>query len=401
MPWQPKRKFTPVGLGSAFSAQSEQDIEKSATNSKPLEGLALTEGTVVGGPARVTQLPLPRHGRRRQRPRYRLRHPLRLAALVIMAAVLASGAYWGVSRLAAAFRIAPGAAPAAAATGAGAAAPPAGTAAPGRAPARPGDEIPVSAPATAVRVPAEHIAWVLLLGVDRAATDGGRADTMILSRINTTERTVDLVQFPAHTRVALDGGAAGALGTAYTQGGAEGARHALEQLLGEQIAHYMVADPAAFSRAVDIIGGVTLHVEQPMHGMDPLLQLSIGLDQGTQLLDGGQALQYARFRLPDTGEQDEEVQRSLRQMQVLQMLAAQSLTPGAWAKMPQLLALVTQHVQTDMDAARQLELAEALYSARDRVSMRVAPGETVAGPGGPVYVVSRERLDRLLRSFSK
>ena len=76
---------------------------------------------------------------------------------------------------------------------------------------------------------------------------------------------------------------------------------------------------------------------------------------GQQHLDGEAALAYARIR---HGSSD--FQRAARQQLVIQAVMARLLQPSAWVRLPQIMAAVSESIDTDLSAADMLRLAPTL-----------------------------------------
>lgn len=85
------------------------------------------------------------------------------------------------------------------------------------------------------------------------------------------------------------------LNEAYADGGPKLTVHAVEQLTGVHIDHYVEVDFGSFMKTVDVIGGVPVCTPKALK--DPYSGLR--LPAGTSLLNGGQALQYVRSRHVD------------------------------------------------------------------------------------------------------
>ena len=162
--------------------------------------------------------------------------------------------------------------------------------------------------------------------------DGMRNDTTILVHISADRSRVDAVSIPRDAQVDipecafLDGtthaGGTGDFNTAFSNGGAHGNAaeaaactiRTVEQLTGVFIDHYAVADFDGFIRMVDAIGGVPMCVPTRILSQEA----DLDLQAGPQVLDGHDALGYARLRKAEEGGvSGSDLQRVTRQQQLL------------------------------------------------------------------------------------
>lgn len=182
----------------------------------------------------------------------------------------------------------------------------------------------------------EDVMNILLLGTDNAGTKGhGRTDTMIICSVNTKTGEVKLssivrdlyVQIP-YMKLQNRINAANAFG------GPNMAIKCVNETFGLNISRYASINFAGFQKLVDMLGGVEIEINageatQINQGGSPT---SKNVSEGTQLLDGTQALAYCRIRNLDNNFGRNERQRKFLEAIVKKVLAENSLD--------QLLALV-------------------------------------------------------------
>ena len=153
------------------------------------------------------------------------------------------------------------------------------------------------------------------------------SDTMILCSINRDEKTISLVSFLRDMYVPLPayaghtGGqnrinvcyALGSTWTGTNQGGMEMLAKCVEQNFGIHIDHTIEVSFTAFTDIINMIGGVEVDVnEAEAQYMTKHVGYVGQIQPGTQILDGSQALAYARIR-----KIDGDRQRSARQRAVM------------------------------------------------------------------------------------
>ena len=135
--------------------------------------------------------------------------------------------------------------------------------------------------------------YVLLLGTDgRPGEDTYRADSIILARIDPTQKQATLISVPRDTKVEYKGETM-KINACHTVGGAEAMVEAVNELCGVQISHYAEVSFDGMQALIDSVGGIDINatddVDDPEH-------LDIKITAGQQHMDGATALTYARCR---------------------------------------------------------------------------------------------------------
>lgn len=184
---------------------------------------------------------------------------------------------------------------------------------------------------------------ILLMGSDDRSgvnaqiggkAEGQRNDTTIIMHISADRQRVEMLSIPRDSMVRLaectrsDGSVQksyfGMFNEAYANGGKYGSKsdaavctiRTVESLTGIRIDHWAIVDFAGFQSMVDAVGGVPMCI--PHDVWDPYSGLNIGA--GPQVLNGTQALQYARAR-HGTGFTGSDLDRIDRQQILLKNLA--------------------------------------------------------------------------------
>lgn len=161
---------------------------------------------------------------------------------------------------------------------------------------------------------------LLLVGVDdregenarfgSAGQTGVRSDTVILAHVAADRSRVELISIPRDSWVAIpscplpDGTWSQPrefkFNQAFANGGATGdvgygvacSIRTLESLTNVRVDGFVAVDFSGFIRMIDAVGGVEMCIDQQIDDPDAQLQL----DPGLQVLDGEQALGFARAR---------------------------------------------------------------------------------------------------------
>jgi len=140
------------------------------------------------------------------------------------------------------------------------------------------------------------------LGSDAPVGGDQRSDTIMIARVDPSEKSVDLLSFPRDLWVPIEpSGDPGRINTAYSIGGAQNLIDTLKADFGIDIHHYVEIDFSSFKGIVEAVGGVPMYLDSPMR------DTSTGLYQyelGCVSLDGDQALALARSRHLETKDDD-------------------------------------------------------------------------------------------------
>lgn len=136
---------------------------------------------------------------------------------------------------------------------------------------------------------------LLFLGLDEREDSNsfkGRTDTIIIFHIPGQGNNETLISIPRDTRVYLDEKGWNKINAAYVYGGTAMIKQEILELTGIDIDRVMIVNFNGFKRIIDILGGVKIVVDEPLH--DPLS--GADFEPGEYLMDGDQALSFARCR---------------------------------------------------------------------------------------------------------
>ncbi|KEO81013.1 LCP family protein [Tumebacillus flagellatus] len=185
---------------------------------------------------------------------------------------------------------------------------------------------------------------VLLLGLDSAEATISRTDVIMLAHVDPAKRTVHIVSIPRDTRVNLPGVGWTKINHAHVVGElnggeAEGTRMALQavsNLFQVPIHYYVKTNFTGFQNLIDQVGGLDVHLEDPLILTDQRRTIPAG----TQHFDGDLALRFVRERysLPngDFGRQE-------HQAVLLKALVQKLLQPDQLNYLPERLLSLHQN----------------------------------------------------------
>ncbi|MDP2656102.1 MAG: LCP family protein [bacterium] len=214
---------------------------------------------------------------------------------------------------------------------------------------------------------------ILLLGIGGEGHDGANlTDTIMIASIDPQTSQVALVSLPRDLLVSIPGYGWNKINNAHAYGeaqrpgyGPELAAQVVSSTLHIPINYYVRVDFSGFERAVDLVGGVDVVVDQPFTDytyptLDKKYQ-TVHFDAGPQLLNGIHALQFVRSRHSMMNNEGSDFARSKRQQKVIMALKDRILSK-AFLLNPQnineLLSTLDQNVITNMQTWEILKLAK-------------------------------------------
>lgn len=248
---------------------------------------------------------------------------------------------------------------------------------------------------------------ILIMGLDEArdiegATPDdlvGRTDTMLLVRVNPEEGEVNVMSIPRDTRVEIPGYGIDKINEANAEGGAElAAQTVMHNFDNVEIDRFVRVSTNAFKEIVDLVGGVEVLVPKEMKYEDKTQGLEINLQPGLQNLDGDEAEQFARFRQDTYGD----IGRVQRQQVLLKALRQRMTNPLVVTKLPQIVQVLQQHIDTNLSAEEMMALAGfgLELDAKD-LHMVMLPGD-FSDPeeyGASYWLADRAASSDLMRTY--
>ncbi len=203
---------------------------------------------------------------------------------------------------------------------------------------------------------------VLLLGIDtrEGSPETHNTDTIILLSLDPTARTAAMLSIPRDTLVDIPGIGKDKVNSAYAHAqdprkGPELARRTVEGFLGIPIHSYAIIDFVAFRQTIESVGGVLVDVPRPLRDEEyPTADFGVerfAFRAGPQLMDGENALRYARSR-----HDSNDFTRARRQQLVLLGLRDRFALAGLF-RLPGIIEHVGPLVRTNFDPGNVLSLA--------------------------------------------
>ncbi|MGO4888786.1 LCP family protein [Anaerobacillus sp. MEB173] len=197
---------------------------------------------------------------------------------------------------------------------------------------------------------------ILFLGVDdRDETLSGRTDAMILATFNKEENTIKMLSIPRDSRVEIVGrDRYDKINHAHAFGGLDMTVDTVENLFDIPVDYYAKLNFQAFIEIVDSLDGIEIDVPFTFSEMDSSdNQGAITLYEGTQLLNGEEALAYARMRkLDPTGD----IGRGERQQEIIAAIIRKGASISSITKYDDVLDSIGNHLATNLSFGNILSL---------------------------------------------
>ncbi len=198
----------------------------------------------------------------------------------------------------------------------------------------------------------------------------GLSDVMLLIKFDPETKKMIMLSIPRDTRIEIEGHGVKKINAANVDGGPALTAKTVSNLLnGVGIDRYVRINVLGVAKLIEALGGVTVYVPKDMKYRDDSQHLYINLKAGKQHLSGEQALQLLRYRHDELGD----IGRIQRQQMVIRALIDQTLNPGTLAKLPDILKVVKEHIDTNLTVEELAALAGFGMGNRSNMQMLMVP----------------------------
>lgn len=252
--------------------------------------------------------------------------------------------------------------------------------------------------------PGKEEVTLLFLGKDadhdnhgRVLKTRGRTDAILLTKLDFTKKTVNILSIPRDTKVEIPGRSGHhKINAAHAYGGPELTVKTIEEFLGVKPEAYVVIDFTSFEKAIDNLGGFEVSVAKQMDYDDNWGNLHIHLKPGKQVLNGNQALGFVRFRKSKSGYAETDKDRIARQQELLFAIKQKLVSPKTFYLLPDAIDTVKSGVNSSLSDNQLLAIANFMRSIpKGSVHM-----ETLPSTLGRVYVTANQpETDELVRKM--
>lgn len=209
---------------------------------------------------------------------------------------------------------------------------------------------------------------VLLIGLDyRLETGTCNTDTLMISIINPITNKVSLLSIPRDTKVNVPGFGYNKINSVYAMGehiriqeernneevtmtGPTLLIDTLSNYFDIPISYYVKVDFQGFKTIVDELGGIEVYVDRNMNYTSESDGTYINLRQGLQILDGENALDFARFRMSSDGNDSNDFERNNRQQEVIKAFVDEMISINGITKIFNVLDIASYHIKTNLNS---------------------------------------------------
>lgn len=240
---------------------------------------------------------------------------------------------------------------------------------------------------------------ILLLGIDDDGGEGSRSDTIMIASLDSRGGAIRLCSILRDCYVSIPGHGSNRINAAYAYGGAQLAVQTVENNFRVKIDHCVTIDMDALVDVVDAMGGVEIELtaaEANQVNLHSHCGLTTG--SGLQLLNGKQAVTYARIRKIDS-----DFMRTQRQRTLINAIITKMRSMGV-GELIDVVQAVSPKVATDMSSAQIGSLAlKALPALSNELGQLTVPSDgtysNITVDGMSVLKLDLEKNAKLLQSY--
>ena len=231
-----------------------------------------------------------------------------------------------------------------------------------------------------------------MLGVDSLDSkkaDNARSDTIMVVNVDGKSKKVNIISIPRDTYTKIKGYKKTKINHSFKYGGSELTLDTVNNLLGTDIKYYVTVDYRFVEDVVDKIGGVTVDVPLDMKYEDPTADppLTIDIKEGTQTLNGYDAIGFLRYR---KGYKDADLGRVKAQQQFMSALLSKMKEPKTLLKAPFLIGSYVNYSENNIPVKKLIKVAANMRSiGTEDITTNTLPG-TPKYMGGVSYFVPNE-----------
>ena len=237
---------------------------------------------------------------------------------------------------------------------------------------------------------------IILLGSDaRGATveSPGSSDVIMLLHVDRDRNFLSILSVPRDLYVDIPGHSKDRINAAYYLGGPALTIGTIKQILGVDVTKYLEVGFKSFENMIDSLGGVYIDVDRT-YTQEP--RWAGNFSPGYQLLDGADALLFARYRF----DQNSDFGRMARQQHILSAIRDQAMNWNLPTKMPGLIDGLLGSAITNLSADDMLKLSYWLVKLdgdRIKQTMIRGPGQMIDGKA--VLVVDQSALKEAVTAY--
>lgn len=233
---------------------------------------------------------------------------------------------------------------------------------------------------------------------------GARGDVVMLVRVDSSG-SAQMLSIPRDLRVEIPGHGTNKINAAYAFGGPSLMVETIKTSLNVSVNHYVEVDFVGFQAIIDEVGGIEMSF--PYAARDAKSGLDV--DAGDQVLNGEQALAFARSRMYEEMQNGSwvsvdanDIGRTQRQQAVMKSLVSRLKSPSSVAEAGDIASAVSQHMTIDANLA-DASPASLLWDFRSIITGSIdgatLPTYTESIGGSSFQIAQQPEADTMLANF--
>lgn len=237
------------------------------------------------------------------------------------------------------------------------------------------------------------------------AAGGQRSDVIILVRLDPETGSARMLSIPRDLRVEIPGRGTNKINAAYAFGGPSLLVETLKSNLGVSVNHYVEIDFVGFQELIDDVGGIEITFPYPARDV----KSGLDVDAGTQVLNGEQALAYARSRSYQELQNGSwvavdanDIGRTQRQQDVIKAIVSRLKRPSSIAEAGDIASSMARHMTIDTELAGE-SVASMVWSFKGILAGSIdgstLPTYTQNIDGSSYQIAEQPEADEMLAEF--
>ncbi|WMM24993.1 LCP family protein [Tissierella sp. MB52-C2] len=236
----------------------------------------------------------------------------------------------------------------------------------------------------------------LILGLDK----GVNTDTIMVASYDGINKEANIISVPRDSLVNVKRKVkkinaaypAGNLNGGGKEGGINQLKRELKTIIGFVPDFYIGIDLDGFERIVDAVGGIDINVSMDLKYDDPTQDLHTNIKKGQQVLNGENALKFARYRKGNNGKNTiSDYERMENQQIVIKAILTKLLKPANILKIPEFIDIFNENIYSDIKTENMLWFADQLNRIKGTEALSTYTMPTTGTSGVPMYY---EYLDK-------
>lgn len=234
---------------------------------------------------------------------------------------------------------------------------------------------------------------------------GERADVIMLIQIHPSTGTAQMLSIPRDLWVDIPGRGMNKINSAFAFGGAPLMVETLTRATGVAVNHYVEVDFVGFQAIVDKLGGVPIKFPFPARDS----KSGLDVDAGTQLLNGKEALAFARSRSYQELQNGRwvsvdanDIGRTRRQQQLIFSIIRTAARPSTILALGSTVESFAEHLTIDAGLAEgsMIELAWRMRGVRtENINAATLPTYSDSVGGASIERRKEPEAEQMLAAF--